>query len=425
MLVLSLHRVHQLGRIRPYRTLIALSSAPRLPCNGSGATGHQRLLHLSSGRFSSEAVGGNPASTSVLSSVAHADGITETSARAKWAADASSIEEPLTTPIDIAGTLPPQGELASIGLGGYTPVGLVQNCLDWIHLNTGLPWWASIVVGTVILRSLMLPLVIKLQVNAARLNQIRPETDVIMARMKEYQQMGNTILAAQENARLLMLYRKHNCNPVKMMIMPFLQFPVFISFFIALRRMAQAPIESMKDGGLFWFTDLTLPDPYYILPITSSLLFMANIELGGEAGVTNPQMEKMKLFFRIMSVALVPLTATFPTALFMYWITASFYSMGQILVLKVPAVRTRLGIPNIVNDPFATDNSLFKTEDKTSTTSQKKKPSEGMVSSIRKSMKQSSLIAEAKQKTHVAKKKYNKQLKDKNPKLYDKPPHKR
>ena len=72
----------------------------------------------------------------------------------------------------------------------------------------------------------------------------------------------------------------------------------------------------------------------------------------------------------------------------MYWITASIYSMGQILVLKIPTVRTRLGIPSTVNDPAATDNSLFKTEkNKTSTTtstSQKKKPSEGLVSSIRK-----------------------------------------
>ena len=40
-------------------------------------------------------------------------------------------------------------------------------------------------------------------------------------------------------------------------------------------------------------------------------------------------------------------------------------------------------------------------------------------------MKQSSLIAEARQSTHMAKKKYNKQLGDKNPKLYDEPPHKR
>ena len=35
------------------------------------------------------------------------------------------------------------------------------------------------------------------------------------------------------------------------------------------------------------------------------------------------------------------------------------------------------------------------------------------------------MIDEAKRKEALAKKNYNKQLKDKSPKLYDKPPHKR
>ena len=43
--------------------------------------------------------------------------------------------------------------------------------------------------------------------------------------------------------------------------------------------MAAAPIESMKIGGMLWFTDLTLPDPYYLLPIAACLTFMANIEV--------------------------------------------------------------------------------------------------------------------------------------------------
>lgn len=44
------------------------------------------------------------------------------------------------------------------------------------------------------------------------------------------------------------------------------------SSFFALHRMAAAPVESFKTGGLYWFIDLTVPDPkYYILPIITSL----------------------------------------------------------------------------------------------------------------------------------------------------------
>ena len=35
--------------------------------------------------------------------------------------------------------------------------------------------------------------------------------------------------------------------------------------------------------------------------------------MGGEAGVSNPQMEKMKTFFRAFTILLIPITAQFPT----------------------------------------------------------------------------------------------------------------
>lgn len=55
--------------------------------------------------------------------------------------------------------------------------------------------------------------------------------------------------------------------------------PVFISFFMGLRQMANVPVDSMRQGGLFWFTDLTLPDQYFALPIITSLTLYATIEV--------------------------------------------------------------------------------------------------------------------------------------------------
>ena len=53
---------------------------------------------------------------------------------------------------------------------------------------------------------------------------------------------------------------------------------------VAIREMANVPIESMKTGGMLWFTDLTVPDPYYVLPVLSCASFMATIEVGGGGG---------------------------------------------------------------------------------------------------------------------------------------------
>lgn len=37
--------------------------------------------------------------------------------------------------------------LAELGLAAYTPVGLIQNLLEFMHVDMGLPWWGAIVVG--------------------------------------------------------------------------------------------------------------------------------------------------------------------------------------------------------------------------------------------------------------------------------------
>lgn len=48
---------------------------------------------------------------------------------------------------------------------------------------------------------------------------------------------------------------------------------------MGLREMANAPVESMRYGGLFWFTDLTLPDQFFALPIITSLTMWITIEV--------------------------------------------------------------------------------------------------------------------------------------------------
>ena len=43
---------------------------------------------------------------------------------------------------------------------------------------------------------------------------------------------------------------------------------LFSSMFFGIRGMANTPVESMKFGGLGWFTDLTVSDPIMLLPVS-------------------------------------------------------------------------------------------------------------------------------------------------------------
>lgn len=45
------------------------------------------------------------------------------------------------------------------------------------------------------------------------------------------------------------------------------QAPIFLSMFLGLKKMTALPVESMQTGGMLWFQDLTVADPYYLLPV--------------------------------------------------------------------------------------------------------------------------------------------------------------
>lgn len=110
--------------------------------------------------------------------------------------------------------------LAELGLAGYTPVGLIQNLLEFMHVDIGLPWWGAIVVGqqtvktyswrsnsqprlpilaffrlpragTVLARLAVFPVIVKGQREAAKLNNVLPEMTKLTNRMNEAKQSGN------------------------------------------------------------------------------------------------------------------------------------------------------------------------------------------------------------------------------------------
>nr|XP_060636037.1 mitochondrial inner membrane protein OXA1L-like [Anolis sagrei ordinatus] len=241
---------------------------------------------------------------------------------------------------------------AELGLGAHTPVGLIQNLLECLHVDVGLPWWGAIVAGTVVARCLVFPLIVKGQREAVKLNNHLPQISELTTRMNEAKQSGNKFEFAKAYSDLALYQKTHNVNPLRGFLVPLVQAPIFISFFIALRKMAELPVPSMQTGGLWWFADLTAADPYYVLPLAVTASMWVILELGAESGVSNPNLRVMKTVMRVMPLVILPLTISFPTAVFTYWMTSNLFSLVQVGVLRIPAIRTRLRIPERVeHDP--------------------------------------------------------------------------
>ncbi|CAG9135847.1 unnamed protein product [Plutella xylostella] len=265
-----------------------------------------------------------------------------------------SIPEPPPVPdaaaLDAIQSLAANGEptFASIGLGGWSPVGMVQNCLEFVHVTMDIPWWGAILIGTVVVRLAMFPLVIMSQRNSAVMNNHLPQIQLLQLKMTEARQTGNQLEAARYAQEMVAFMKEKGLNPLKNMIVPLAQAPLFISFFVGLRGMANCPVESMTHGGLWWFLDLTVPDQYFLLPIITSATMMATIELGVDGGRLDAQnMQLMRYFLRAVPFIMLPFTINFPGAILVYWCSSNFISLGQVGLLKIPAVRDYFKIPKL------------------------------------------------------------------------------
>ncbi|XP_064934898.1 mitochondrial inner membrane protein OXA1-like isoform X4 [Musa acuminata AAA Group] len=151
--------------------------------------------------------------------------------------------------------------------------------------------------------------------------------------------------------RMKALFQKHGITPFTPLKGLLIQGPIFISFFLAISNMVEK-VPSFKGGGAFWFTDLTTPDPQYMLPALTGLTFLATAELNMQEGMEgNPMANTMKNFSRVLAFMTVPFTANFPKAIFCYWITSNLFSLGYGFVLRLIRVRKFLNLPDSVPEP--------------------------------------------------------------------------
>lgn len=236
------------------------------------------------------------------------------------------------------------GELRELGLGSYiTPVGLIQNLTEFLSASTGLSWAGGIALTTFVLRVTLLPVIIKSLRNNVKLTNIQSEMKMHTDRLKVCSNAGDKEGAAIATERLQNLFKDNDCHPLRSFLPTLFQMPIFVSFFLGLRKMAELPVESLKFGGHFWFTDLTVADPYYALPLIASCTMCAVLEFGSEGmKQTQPQ---LKMMFRALPFVLLPVSASFPAGIFVYWITANIFSLSQLIILKSPALRKALDIP--------------------------------------------------------------------------------
>ena len=232
---------------------------------------------------------------------------------------------------------------SSLGLAHGWPSGYMQSLLETIYINADMSWSGTIILATVLLRVCVFPIMLHARKKMVHANHHMPE----------FQQHQYNIHIAQTKQELALATRKFKEFRIEKRISMSAQFVppmcsglLLSTMFFALRGMANCPVESMATGGMGWFVDLTVMDPYFILPVLTASTLALNMKIGMDAAADQTQMppQLMNLMRFGLPIMTLVFTCTFPSALCLYWFTSNVISVMQGAVLRAPAIKNMFNL---------------------------------------------------------------------------------
>jgi YidC/Oxa1 family membrane protein insertase len=172
-------------------------------------------------------------------------------------------------------------------------------------------WGWSIVILTLLVKAVLYPLTRASYKSMAKMKALAPK----MEKLKS--QYGDDKAKLQQAT--MAMYREEKVNPLGGCLPMLLQIPVFFGLYYALL----ASVE-LRQSSFFWMSDLSRPDPYFILPAILTLVMFVQTFLNPAAG--DPMQQKM---MRIMPVAFGIMFFFFPAGLVVYYLVNNVLSVAQ------------------------------------------------------------------------------------------------
>ncbi len=249
----------------------------------------------------------------------------------------------------------------------WKPTDIAVETIRFVHDSLGLEYGWAIVAVTVGLRLLIFPVAVLAQSNQSRMAHMMPEMTILNDRYKSIQH-PTPEEQIRHGREMSALFKKYETNPFRAFWLPVIQLPAFLGLFFGLQKMAKYPVfyDDLSVGGMMWFTDLTIPDPLYILPLTSALSFLAIVEItramNSHGGMSKSMQNTMTNVMRGLALVAIPVSITFPSAVVAYWTTNNLFTFGQIAVLGLAPVKKAFNIwdaPKPV--PGAQSENLYET----------------------------------------------------------------
>ncbi|TBV14238.1 membrane protein insertase YidC [Stutzerimonas kirkiae] len=183
--------------------------------------------------------------------------------------------------------------------------------LEVIHGLLG-NWGWSIIALTVIIKLIFFPLSAASYKSMARMRAVAPK----MQALKE--QFGDD---RQKMSQAMMeLYKKEKINPLGGCLPILVQMPVFLALYWVLLE----SVEMRQAPWLLWITDLSIKDPFFILPI----IMGASMFIQQQLNPTPPDPMQARVM-KLLPIIFTFFFLWFPAGLVLYWVVNNILSIAQ------------------------------------------------------------------------------------------------
>lgn len=157
-----------------------------------------------------------------------------------------------------------------------------------------------------------------------RMQELNPKVQAIRtkyrSKLKDKNGRPNPEASRQMNEEVMQVYKKAGVNPAAGCLPILLQAPVFFAFF----RLLSTAVELRNAPWIGWVTDLSVADPYYVLPLIMGGTSVALQRMMPAA--PDPMQRRM---MQLLPIMFTVFAFQFPSGLLIYWITNNVLSMLQ------------------------------------------------------------------------------------------------
>lgn len=190
---------------------------------------------------------------------------------------------------------------------------MLDTFADWFGGEYGL----SILLLTIIVRTIILPLMIKQYKNTKAMQALQPEMQKLREKFKEDPR--------KQQEEMMKLYQTHQVNPLAGCLPLIVQMPIFIALYNSIYQNIE-----IRDHSFIGFQLGTSPGQgewyYYIIPTIAAITtLIQSVMMSQQQTMAGP----MKGLMYIFPVLIFVMAINFPVALPLYWIYSNIYTIVQ------------------------------------------------------------------------------------------------